>query len=280
MCIAIAITLAFSAIVARYWERRMDIDALLAASAVPLALSLLIALLSSWQGLERLFVLALISELLFLLLAWTGALMLGRLISRTKAITPGFVVTMLVLFACCMALAQAFDPPAIEMLLALTALAFLLYLVGFFVQKARPAQPALHIHQAMTPIAGTKTTRAGDWSVVQNDIGPSDETRKTRQHWVPHDTASSNESEAQPQLDLFGEGLRRTCSAMAKRGRLSAREAELLPLLVMGLTAREIGERVFISPQTVKSHRYRIYDKLGTHGHDDLVALFEEMRLS
>lgn len=59
---------------------------------------------------------------------------------------------------------------------------------------------------------------------------------------------------------------------------LSQREGEILPLLVLGLSANVIGERLFISPQTAKSHAHRIYVKMGIHSHDELVTLFESRR--
>ena len=43
---------------------------------------------------------------------------------------------------------------------------------------------------------------------------------------------------------------------------LSSREVEILSLLVEGHRNKEIAERLFISLNTVKSHVYRIYEKL------------------
>jgi DNA-binding CsgD family transcriptional regulator len=52
-------------------------------------------------------------------------------------------------------------------------------------------------------------------------------------------------------------------SATAGRGVLSARERELLALLAEGLTDVEIGQKLFISVRTVRSHLDRIRDKTG-----------------
>ena len=46
---------------------------------------------------------------------------------------------------------------------------------------------------------------------------------------------------------------------------LSAREKDVLKLMVLGQTAGEIGSVLFISPATVETHRKRIYQKLGTN---------------
>lgn len=63
---------------------------------------------------------------------------------------------------------------------------------------------------------------------------------------------------------------------MAREWGLSAREGELLPLLVMGMSATEVGSRLFIAPQTVKTHRYRIYRKAGVGTHAELVELVSQ----
>jgi DNA-binding NarL/FixJ family response regulator len=49
--------------------------------------------------------------------------------------------------------------------------------------------------------------------------------------------------------------------AIAKTG-LSEREIEILTNMVAGLDYKQIGEKLFISPNTVRNHITRIYDKL------------------
>lgn len=48
--------------------------------------------------------------------------------------------------------------------------------------------------------------------------------------------------------------------------RLSARELDVLRLLIAGYTDREIGETLFIGTRTVESHVARVCSKLGVHG--------------
>jgi DNA-binding NarL/FixJ family response regulator len=56
------------------------------------------------------------------------------------------------------------------------------------------------------------------------------------------------------------------------RDRLSEREYEIFLLVGRGLMSKEIGEKLFISPQTVQTHRRKIAEKLGTTG-PELVQL-------
>ncbi len=64
------------------------------------------------------------------------------------------------------------------------------------------------------------------------------------------------------------------CALMAQEYGLSPRESEVLPMLVAGLSSAAVGERLFVSTQTAKSHKHRIYVKLGVHSHDELASLF------
>ncbi len=51
----------------------------------------------------------------------------------------------------------------------------------------------------------------------------------------------------------------------ADYGSLTPREQEIMRLLAEGLSAKEIAEKLFISPKTVENHRANIMKKLGLH---------------
>lgn len=53
---------------------------------------------------------------------------------------------------------------------------------------------------------------------------------------------------------------------------LTAREREIMDLLMQGMTSREIGTRLGISAVTVKNHLYRIYDKLAVRTRTEAVV--------
>lgn len=54
-------------------------------------------------------------------------------------------------------------------------------------------------------------------------------------------------------------------------GSLTPREQEIMRLLAEGFSAKEIAEKLFISPKTVENHRYNIMSKLGLHSTIELV---------
>jgi DNA-binding NarL/FixJ family response regulator len=54
---------------------------------------------------------------------------------------------------------------------------------------------------------------------------------------------------------------------------LSKREADVVRYLPEGLTNREIGERLGLSPHTIKNHMFRIFDKLGVSSRIELLFM-------
>lgn len=58
---------------------------------------------------------------------------------------------------------------------------------------------------------------------------------------------------------------------------LTDREREVLNLLALGLTNREIGERLYIAPGTVKAHTASVYGKLDVHSCMQAVARAQEL---
>ena len=52
-------------------------------------------------------------------------------------------------------------------------------------------------------------------------------------------------------------------AAAARYAQLSPRECEVLALIVEGLTNKEIGRALALSPRTVEAHRAHLFDKLG-----------------
>lgn len=65
------------------------------------------------------------------------------------------------------------------------------------------------------------------------------------------------------------DGLLRTVTARPAKletdGLLTKRESEVLHLLGTGLTAKEVGDRLELSPETITTYRKQAYKKLGAH---------------
>jgi len=64
--------------------------------------------------------------------------------------------------------------------------------------------------------------------------------------------------------------------AMGVGGVLSAREQEVLDLLAGGSTNVEIGERLSVTENTVKSHLTRVYRKLGVRSRAEAITAYLE----
>jgi DNA-binding NarL/FixJ family response regulator len=58
---------------------------------------------------------------------------------------------------------------------------------------------------------------------------------------------------------------------------LTVREMEVLALLARGVTARTTAEQLFISEATVRSHRNRIYQKLGLRSRSDATCAYRRL---
>ena len=60
---------------------------------------------------------------------------------------------------------------------------------------------------------------------------------------------------------------------------ITPRELEILGLIAEGLSNREIGDRLCVSENTVKTHSTRLFDKLGAKRRTQAVQIGKECRL-
>jgi DNA-binding CsgD family transcriptional regulator len=60
---------------------------------------------------------------------------------------------------------------------------------------------------------------------------------------------------------------------------ITPREHEILTLIAEGLSNREIGERLFVSENTVKTHSSRLFEKLGVNRRVQAVQKARELGL-
>ncbi|MFJ9349466.1 AAA family ATPase [Streptomyces sp. NPDC101237] len=85
---------------------------------------------------------------------------------------------------------------------------------------------------------------------------------------------------AGPLAAAAGRELRASGAAPAPRtdgplAELTAQQRQIVQLVASGLSNREIGERLFLSPRTVGSHLYKVYPKLGISSRHQLRDLVQ-----
>ncbi len=79
--------------------------------------------------------------------------------------------------------------------------------------------------------------------------------------------------QARRELRASGESSRRRDPSL--RDQLTAQELQIAHLAAEGLSNREIGQKLFVSPRTVSTHLYRIYPKLGISARGELASVLE-----
>ena len=75
--------------------------------------------------------------------------------------------------------------------------------------------------------------------------------------------------------DRGGNSWEQACAIIAEGCRLSPREREIFGMLAHGRNVSYISETLFISENTAKTHKYRIYRKLGVNTHQELLDCVE-----
>ncbi len=75
------------------------------------------------------------------------------------------------------------------------------------------------------------------------------------------------------------EEINRVDETIDKRYILTAREREIVKYVAQGLSHTEIGEKIFISPRTVDTHRTNIMRKLEVHSIAQLIKLAIQLKL-
>lgn len=72
---------------------------------------------------------------------------------------------------------------------------------------------------------------------------------------------------------------RKKAKSVVKDVPLTERECEIVKLVALGLTNAQIGDRLFISPRTVDTHRRNLMQKLKLHNAVELTRYAQEHRL-
>jgi DNA-binding NarL/FixJ family response regulator len=111
-------------------------------------------------------------------------------------------------------------------------------------------------------LAAVRAGVAGFVVVTADGVALADALRRT----------AAGEAVFSPGLaEIVLEGRSRPADAAEARARLTEREADVLRLVVEGLTARQIATRLVLSPRTVENHIQHVLRKLGVPNRAALV---------
>ena len=77
----------------------------------------------------------------------------------------------------------------------------------------------------------------------------------------------------------FGGRFLQKCDAISKEYGLTDRQREILVFLAKGRNAAHISRELTISPYTVKTHIYNVFQKVGVHSQQELIDIVEDWLL-
>jgi DNA-binding CsgD family transcriptional regulator len=121
---------------------------------------------------------------------------------------------------------------------------------------------ALHSDLVRWPWLRARTELAyGSWLRRRRRVAQSRTYLRSAQTTLDLIGARSWAEQARAELRAAGE--RTLSAAPAALSTLSAQELQIANLAAQGLSNKEIGQRLYLSPRTVGSHLYRIFPKLG-----------------
>ena len=134
-----------------------------------------------------------------------------------------------------------------------------------------PTRPVL-LAASLEPQEIVEATRLGARGILLKESAPEDLLT------CIHKVFAGERVIPEPWLNqALDEMLRRESAAQSLSDALTPREVELVRIAALGLTNREIGAKLGISPGTVKIHLHNIYKKLGVKNRVEL-TLFAQAR--
>jgi DNA-binding NarL/FixJ family response regulator len=138
--------------------------------------------------------------------------------------------------------------------------------------RIRPASHVVIVTSADDPRLLVGAIEAGAHScVVYGHFEPHDLVR------IILDAARGESYLSPPAMTALVRRLHGAGAAESRRPGLTRREAEIMELIVAGLTNRAIADRLFISEKTVKNHVHNIYKRLKAGGRDHAVARWRDL---
>jgi DNA-binding CsgD family transcriptional regulator len=113
----------------------------------------------------------------------------------------------------------------------------------------------------------------GSWLRRQRRVAESRSYLRSAQTTFHLIGATSWAGQARAELRAAGE---RVMSSPTALSTLSPQELQIAQLVAQGLSNREIGQRLYLSPRTIGSHLYRIFPKLGITSRTELVSRLQQ----
>ena len=119
-----------------------------------------------------------------------------------------------------------------------------------------------------------EASRIGVWGIVLKEMNPQLLVQCIRkvhagEQWIERRLARLS----------FDKLLRREAGAIEIASHLTPRETAILKMVAQGLHNKQIGEKLFISEGTVKSHMHNIYEKLQVDSRIALLRYAQEKSL-
>jgi len=135
-------------------------------------------------------------------------------------------------------------------------------------------QAALSADFARWPFQRARTQLAyGQWLRRRRRIAESRDPLRAARDTFDALACAAWSDKARRELRASGESSRRRVPDA--RDQLTAQELQIAQLGAEGLSNREIGHKLFVSPRTVSTHLYRIYPKLGISARGQLASALE-----
>jgi DNA-binding CsgD family transcriptional regulator len=143
---------------------------------------------------------------------------------------------------------------------------------------ADPASPGAYVDEVLADPAGDQWPfeRAqlrldhGEWLRRRRRINDAKPVLTQALETFRRLRAPSWAQRAQAELRACGVAVADPASERDAMSELTPQQRQIVRLASYGLTNREIGDRLFLSPRTVSTHLYRSYPKLGVAGRNQL----------
>jgi DNA-binding NarL/FixJ family response regulator len=130
---------------------------------------------------------------------------------------------------------------------------------------AAPDVPVLTLSPAAEPAVALAAVRAGATSHLVGPVAPAELASAARR------TAEGEVVFSPGLADVLLEEFGRPAAERAAQRHLTEREADVVRLVVEGLTARQIASRLVLSPRTVENHVQNVLRKLRLHSRAALI---------